>query len=285
MGTNERERMGEKPDIINYTNYRLYLADVHAMRKLADPRFSVRAFAKEAGFSSHTLMRYVLDGKRNLSKKTLLKLSLALKLTRERAEYFENLVFFNQSKTLDEKNTYYQRLLKSKQPNGLKKLEESQFRIFNTWYHSAIREMLALSSFRNSPEWIAGQLQPRIEPREAQESLKLLLESGLIKRTPNGYKTVDDAITTDDEVLPLFVRNYHLQMIEMAKKAIDSVDPEKRDISAVSFPIREADFPKLKKQIQLMRKELRHFAAEGGEGERVVQVNIQLFPLNKGTGA
>jgi uncharacterized protein (TIGR02147 family) len=285
MDTNERDRMREKPDIINYTNYRLYLADVHATRKLADPRFSVRAFAKEAGFSSHTLMRYVLDGKRNLSKKTLLKLSLALKLTRDRAEYFENLVFFNQAKTLDEKNTYYQRLLKSKRPNGLRKLEESQFRIFSTWYHSAIREMLSLASFRNSPEWIAGQLQPRIEAREAQESLQLLLESGLIKRTANGYKTVDDAITTDDEVLPLFVRNYHLQMMEMAKRAMDSVEPEQRDISSVSFAIREDDFPKLKKQIQLMRKELRHFAVESGEGERVVQVNIQLFPLNKGTGA
>ncbi len=284
MDTSQLTRMPEKPDIINYTNYRLYLADVHAARKQTDSRFSVRAFAKEAGFSSHTLMRYVLDGKRNLSKKTLLKLSMALKLTRDRAEYFENLVFFNQSKTLDEKNTYYQRLLKSEKPNGLKKLEENQFRIFSTWYHSAIREMLSLSTFRNSPEWIAGQLQPKIEPKEAQGSLKLLLEAGLIKKTANGYLAVDDAITTDDEVLPLFVRNYHLQMIEMAKKSIDSVEPERRDISAVSFAIREEDFPKLKKQIQLMRKELRHFAVEDGHGERVVQVNIQLFPLNKGKG-
>jgi uncharacterized protein (TIGR02147 family) len=270
------------PDVINYTNYRQYLSDTHAARKESDPRFSVRAFAKEAGFSSHTLLRYVLDGKRNLSKKSLLKLTLALKLPKDRAEYFENLVFFNQSKTLDEKDVYYQRLLKSGKPNGLKKLEASQFRIFNTWYHSAIREMLALGKFRNSPEWIAGQLQPKIEPREAQESLKLLLEAGLIKRTANGFRAVDDSITTDDEVLPLFVRNYHLQMMGLAMKAVDAVDPDQRDISAVSFAIREGDFPRLKKQIQLMRKELRNFAVEDGQGERVVQVNIQLFPLNRG---
>jgi uncharacterized protein (TIGR02147 family) len=282
MGTNQRDSESEKPDIINYTNYRQYLADIYAFRKTDEPRFSVRAFAKEAGFSSHTLMRYILDGKRNLSKKSLLKLILALDLNRDRTEYFENLVFFNQSKNLDEKNIYYQRLLKSQQPNGLKKLEANQFLIFKTWYHSAIREMLSLGKFRNSPEWIAGQLQPKIEPKEAQESLKLLLEAGLIKKTVNGFQAVDNSITTDDEVLPLFVRNYHLQMMEMAMQAVDTVDPEKRDISSVSFAIRETDFPKLKKQIQLMRKELRNFAVADGEGERVVQVNIQLFPLNRG---
>jgi uncharacterized protein (TIGR02147 family) len=271
------------PDIIHYTSYRQFLADVHAARKERDPRFSVRAFAKEAGFASHTLMRYVLDGKRNLSKKSLLKLVLALKLPKDRAEYFENLVFFNQSKTLEEKSVYYGRLVNSRQPDGLKKLEEGQFRIFSTWYHSAIREMLALSGFRNSPEWIAAQLQPKIEPKEARDSLKLLQEVGLVKKTANGYRAVDAAITTDDEVLPLFVRNYHLGMMEMAMKSVDSVDPDKRDISSVSFPIREADFPKLKNQLQLMRKELRNFAVPEGEGERVVQVNIQLFPLNRGT--
>jgi hypothetical protein len=31
-----------------------------------------------------------------------------------------------------------------------------------------------------------------------------------------------------------------------------------------------------------MRKELRVFAAEGKQAERVVQVNIQLFPLSRG---
>jgi hypothetical protein len=31
-----------------------------------------------------------------------------------------------------------------------------------------------------------------------------------------------------------------------------------------------------------MRKELRAFAAEPGAGDRIVQVNMQMFPLTKG---
>ncbi len=271
-----------EPDLLHYTDYRRYLADYHGWRKQGDPGFSLRRFAKEIGFSSHTLLRYVLEGERNLSKRTLVKISLALGLSGPRAEFFENLVFFNQSATLQEKDHFYQKLLAADKSRGMKKMEARQFEVLKSWYHIAIRELLNLASFRPSPEWIARNLLPPIEPKEARDSLKTLLESGLIRRTANGYRPVDDAITTDDETMALFVRNYHLEMLELAKRSLDTVPPEQRDISSVCMTIREADLPKLKKQIQLMRKELREFAAEGKQAERVVQVNIQLFPLSQG---
>jgi uncharacterized protein (TIGR02147 family) len=164
----------------------------------------------------------------------------------------------------------------------MKKMEARQFEVLKTWYHTAIREMLNLGSFKPDPAWIAKTLLPPIEPREARESLKLLTGSGLVRRTANGYSAVNDAITTDDETMALFVRNYHLEMLELAKHSIDAVPPDQRDISSVCMTIREADLPKLKKQIQLMRKELRVFAAKGKQAERVVQINIQLFPLSQG---
>lgn len=271
-----------EPDLLHYTDYRLYLADYHRWRKRADERFSLRRFAKEIGFSNHTLLRYVLEGQRNLSKRTLTKIALALGMQGPRAEFFENLVFFNQAGTLQEKDHFYRKLLASDKSRGLKKMEARQFEVLKTWYHIAIRELLNLGSFRPSPEWIAKALLPPIEPREAKESLKTLLESGLVRRTANGYRAAHDAITTDDETMAVFVRNYHLEMLELAKRSIDAVPPEERDISSVCMTIREADFPKLKKQIQLMRKELRVFAAEGKQAERLVQVNIQLFPLSQG---
>ncbi|MDB5106001.1 MAG: hypothetical protein JWP91_3690 [Fibrobacteres bacterium] len=270
------------PDLLHYSDYRLYLANYHSWRKQGDPRFSLRRFAKEIGFSSHTHLRYVLAGQRNLTKRTLIKLTLALGLSGPRAEFFENLVFFNQAGTLQEKDHFYQKLLAADKTRGMKKMEYSQFEVLKTWYHTAIRELLNLGTFKPNPEWIARTLLPPIAPKEARDSLKLLLESGLIRRTANGYRAVNDAITTDDETTALFVRNYHLEMLELAKRSLDTVAPEQRDISSVCMTIREADFGKLKKQIQLMRKELRVFAVEGKQAERVVQVNIQLFPLSQG---
>ena len=69
---------------------------------------------------------------------------------------------------------------------------------------------------------------------------------------------------------------------EGAHHRTDEVPMRERDISSVTFAIKESELPNLKKQLQLMRKELRAFAAAPGTADRVVQVNMQMFPLSKG---
>src|SRR5689334_20356290 len=56
------------PDILAYTNYREYLRDFIAFQKSVNRRFSLREFARRSSFSSHSYLKYILDGKRNLSK-------------------------------------------------------------------------------------------------------------------------------------------------------------------------------------------------------------------------
>lgn len=270
------------PDLLNYTNYRQFLQDYYQSQKQINPKFSLRYLARKANFPSHGLLNYLMEGKRNLSKKTLVKLSQALGFDKERSEYFENLVFFNQAPNLEEKNFYYEKLVKSPAKSTFRKLEASQLQIFRKWYNIVIREMLNLKGFRNNPAWITGQLLPRVETYEVEESIAMLLTSGIIKKTANGYRPADPDITTDDEVKSFLVKNYHAQMLKIAGWAQDEVPGKERDISSVCFSIKESELPNLKKQVQLMRKELRNFAAADGEGERIVQVNIQLFPLSKG---
>ncbi len=269
------------PDLFLYTNYRQYLLDFYHARKQSDPKFSLRIFASLAQFPSHGLLKYLMEGKRNLSKKTLLRLVPALGFNKDQAHYFENLVFFNQAKTLEEKNLFYERLVEGAAFSTFKKIDASQLQLFRKWHSVAVREMLQLKYFRNSPAWIASQLLPKVESQDVQESLEMLLATRLIKKTPNGYKPTDPDITTNDEVRSFLVKSYHAQMMKLAAWAQQEVPGSDRDISSVCFSIKASQFPALKKQLQLMRKELRSFAAPEGEGERVVQVNIQLFPLTQ----
>ncbi|MEO7957939.1 MAG: TIGR02147 family protein [Fibrobacteria bacterium] len=270
------------PDLYQYTNYRLYLQDYYQSQKIANPDFSLRYFAKQAKFPSHGLLSYLMEGKRNLGKKTLDKLATALDLRKDQAQYFENLVFFNQARSIDEKTFYYERLLRSPVKSSFRKLETSQLQIFRRWYNIAIRELLNLKEFRNNPNWISERLLPKVEHYEVKESLEMLLAQGLIKKTANGFKAADPDITTDDEVKSFLVKNYHLQMLKIAAWAQEEVPSMDRDISSVCMAIKESELPNLKKHLQLMRKELRSFRAEDGTGERIIQVNIQLFPLSRG---
>jgi uncharacterized protein (TIGR02147 family) len=270
------------PNLFNYSNYRQYLRDYYDYQKDQNPNFSIRYFAKKANFPSHGLINYLMEGKRNLSKKTLVKLTIGLGLNKEQSQFFENLVFFNQAKSLEEKNFFYERLIKSPGKTTFRKLETSQLQIFRKWYTVVLREMLNLKGFRNNSAWIAAQMLPKVEDYEIQDALELLLTSGLIKRTPNGYKAADTDITTDDEVKSFLVKGYHDQMLKLSAWAQDDVPAKERDISSVCLAVKESELPNLKKQLQLMRKELRSFAAENRDGERIVQVNIQMFPVTKG---
>ena len=271
-----------EPDVLQYTNYRVYLRDYYEFKKKTVPAFSLRFFAEKAGLSSHAHLKLTIDGKRNITKNTVVKLIHGLGLQNQRAAYFESLVFFNQAQTDADKQVYYAQLLKASPRSKLHKMEEAQFRIFREWHHSAILEMVALKDFRPIPDWISKRLGGLVTPAQVTESLKLLVELGLLVKTANGFRQRDPLITTDDEVQDMMVKMYHLQMLKLSATMLSDLPAKQRDVSALTFSIRREDFPNLKKHLQLMRKELLDFSAKAGEAEDVVQINIQLYPLTRG---
>ena len=271
-----------EPDVLQYTNYRVYLRDYYEFKKKTVPAFSLRFFAEKAGLSSHAHLKLTIDGKRNITKNTVVKLIHGLGLDGQRVAYFESLVFFNQAQTDADKQVYYAQLLKASPRSKLHKMDAAQFRIFREWHHSAILEMVALKDFRPIPDWISKRLGGLITPAQVTESLKLLVELGLLVKTANGYRQRDPLITTDDEVQDMMVKMYHLQMLKLSADMLSALPGSQRDVSALTFSIKREDFPNLKKHLQLMRKELLDFSAKAGEGEDVVQINIQLYPLTRG---
>ena len=271
-----------EPDVLQYTNFRVYLRDYYEYKKKTQPSFSLRFFAEKAGLSSHAHLKLTIDGKRNITKGTVLKLIQGLGLEKQRAAYFESLVFFNQAQNDTEKQIYYAQLIQASPRSKLHKMDQAQLRIFREWHHSVILEMVALKGFRPIPDWVSKRLMGKVTPAQVQETFNLLLELGLLVKTANGFRQRDPMITTDDEVQDLMVKQYHQQMLRVSGDMLSELASQDRDFSALTFSIRRKDFPNLKKQIQLMRKELLDFSADAGEGDDVVQVNIQLFPLTRG---
>ncbi|HHX14997.1 MAG TPA: TIGR02147 family protein [Fibrobacter sp.] len=272
----------KEPDILQYTNYRIYLRDYYDYKKKTSSAFSLRFFAEKAGLSSHAHLKLAIDGKRNITKNTVVKLVLGIGLDTRRASYFESLVFFNQAKKDKERQIYYAQLLAASPRSKLRTLEKTQFRIFREWYHSAILEMTSIKSFKPAPEWISKHIMGDLSAAQAAESLKLLLDLELIVKTANGFRAKNPLLTTDDEVQDILVKLYHNQMLKLSANALSELSGDQRDFSAVTFAIKRTDFPALKKHLQLMRKELLDFSASSGEAEDIVQVNIQLFPLTRG---
>lgn len=281
MENGEKKNLVE-PDVLQYTNYRVYLRDYYEFKKKTTSAFSLRFFAEKAGLSSHAHLKLAIDGKRNITKNTATKLIHGLGLENQRAAYFESLVFFNQAQTDEDKKIYYAQLVKASPRSKLHKMDKAQLRIFKEWHHSAILEMVGLKDFRPIPDQISKRLRGLVTPSQVTESLNLLLELGLLVKTANGYRQSNPLITTDDEVQDMMVKLYHFQMLKLSSSMLSDLPGNERDVSALTFGIKRSDFVNLKKHLQLMRKELLDFSAKAGEAEDVVQINIQLFPLTRG---
>ena len=88
-------------EIYDYSDYRQFLKDYYESHKAVNPNFSFRYLAQKAGINSSGYYKLVIDGKRNLTRATILKTCAALKLDDREAEYFENLVLFNHARVVE----------------------------------------------------------------------------------------------------------------------------------------------------------------------------------------
>ena len=77
--------------VMEYTSYRVYIRDYYAERK-ERCGFTWRDFAKSAGFSSAIFLKYVCEGKKNLSRSGAKAVALAMGLTGFDNAYFQVIV-------------------------------------------------------------------------------------------------------------------------------------------------------------------------------------------------
>ncbi|MDO8520020.1 MAG: TIGR02147 family protein, partial [Deltaproteobacteria bacterium] len=201
-------------DLFRYLDYRRFLKDWHAGAKKSRS-FSFRSFSQKAGFGSPSFFKLVMEGKRNLTEKSLAKFVTGLGLNRQEQEFFRNLVFFNQSQTHVEKDFYYQHLLRSKKFSEQKPIEKQQYEYYSTWYHPVIRELAVAASFDGTPEWLSNRIYPTVTPAQAEKSLSLLAGLGFIRKNKAGkWEQASVVVSTGAELASLVVHNYHKSLLE-----------------------------------------------------------------------
>ncbi|MEO6096226.1 MAG: TIGR02147 family protein [Fibrobacteria bacterium] len=270
------------PNLYQYSDYRLFLKDAYAMNKTKQASFSYRYLALKGGINSSAFFKYLFEGKRNLTKGSLLKTCLAFGLKDKEAEYFEHLVFFNQAKTIKEKNLYFDRLTKLRGLYDVKRVEESQFAFYSQWYHSAIRELLSIVKPSGDAKGLAHSLLPSITPKQAEESVELLQRLGFIHKDAQGkWRQRDPVLTTGNPITSQVVIQFQLKMLDLAREAYDRSLPEERLMSSTTLAVSESAVDLFKKRIRQFRSELLEMARVEEAPERVYQLNLNFFPTSR----
>lgn len=269
----------EGPQILQYLDYRDYIRDYCAHQKSVDAGFSQRNFAKDAGLplSSSSLLPAILKGRRNLSQSLRIKFGKAMGLGEREYRYFDLLVQFNQAKGMTEKNHFFSQLAKFRSSRA-HIVGETQYRFFSKWYYSAVWNFFGIEQKQRHPGIIASRIFPPITPSQAEESIRLLLDLGLIRKTASGYTVTDKHLYTEKDVQAMAAKQHIQELTGMAMQVFDTVPPERRQYNALMFSISEEGFQAVKDRIRSFQEELREIIDRDGKEDRIYSLTMQLFP-------
>ncbi|NLE02555.1 MAG: TIGR02147 family protein, partial [Fibrobacter sp.] len=175
--------------IENYDNYRDFLKDYFQDRKKRFPYFSNRYFCQKSGIKSPSLFQEVVEGKRNLTQKTIAAFIKGMDLTDRDAAFFTILVHLNQAKTSQERDFYLSQLKNLKQKVQVEVVPADHYEYYSRWYNPAIRELCCIVKWNDDYELLGSLLQPPLKAKDAKESVELLLRLGFLTKDESGNFT------------------------------------------------------------------------------------------------
>lgn len=263
-----------------YADYRSYLKDWYKHRQQIDGKLSYRRLAQDIGFKSPGHFSLIVNGKANLSLKILDRFIRYLGLNKKESEYFQTLVLYNQAKGLDDKTRYFDRLLSFRQFR-FRSISASQYEFYEKWYYSAVREVLAVHTFKGDFKALGKAIEPPITAEEARKSIETLKRLGMINRDAQGaYHRVDPVISSGTETPTIAVQSLLVQSLDLAKHALDSIPREERILSTATVSVSRQTFEEIREEVRALRKRILEAAQKDPKPDRIYQFQFHVFPMS-----
>lgn len=282
------------PRLSAYTDYREYLRDFY-LYKREETRSSIRPysyahFSAAADIKSPNYLKLIIEAQRNLSSSMIRKFAKALQLGKEEQEEFTALVKYSQAKDPLERNQHLKELAEIRVRQQIKSgqiKEESWSRIpsWVTWVLYALADQKGVDFTVDS---LKDLMRGKASPDEIKKSLGRLFDNGELVKTPSGeIKKGRPLMLGGNEDIPVaLVRKLQSELIYLALESLFQDQPTDREFGAITLALTEKEFEHLKFELRQVRKRLfKDFTAQRQRqpGDRVFQLNIQLFPVTQGS--
>lgn len=236
-----------------------YLIQEFEKRSGLNPKYSLRAFARDLNIHSGTLSG-ILNQRRAVGAKVLKHILKSLPLT------------------TSERRKILSEIIAGKELNSTVPplLDEETLAIVQDWEHFAILAFLQLKNKKHSAGEISRDFN--LDPARTLRVLNNLEKAGLLSREGNKIVSQQKSLMTSRGIPSPALREAHRQYIDKAKESLEKVGVQERDITGTTMAISSKNLPKAKELIQQFRSDLSELL-EHGTPDEVYRLNIQLFPL------
>jgi len=268
--------VSQKVFIFNYLDYRKFIRDsfLHFQREKG---FSTRSFNQKAGIGSPSYLKSIVDGKRNISRITIRKLAMAFELSHNETLFFEKLVEFNHAVTTDDRNKAYQQLLKFKGYQQVRMTAKAEYDFFSKSELPILLEAIGTLWTNKSEKQMADALG--LSTEKVKQAIRALEELKFLERKGTQWSRTEMYLETPAEAHNLNLRNYHQEMLERAKRALEDLPSEQRDFQSLLISVSAEKFQEMKKRTQEFVREMASVYGQEIKPTKVCQMSLQFFPI------
>lgn len=253
------------------TNFQNYLRTELSQRCEKNPLYSLRAFSLALGISPGVLSA-IINGRRPLTLKKAIQLTERLEMDPAEQKVFLESV----QEEISRRKGKITKITKKTNP-----LDLEIYKLISDWYYITILEMTNLPYFKESPQWIAGQLG--ISATEAKLALDSLEKYGLLERVDGRLKANKEQLRLPDmyTVTSAARRKKQKQIRQKAIESIENDSIETRCMTSMTMCIDPDLLPEARKMIEEFNENLRHYL-ESKSKKQVYVLEVGLFPIQKG---
>lgn len=278
------------PLVSDYMDYRKYLADWFAARRQqtrGDLRpYNYPMFSAAADIKSPNYLKMIIDGRRNLSDDMIGKFARALGLNKEQAEEFRHMVHSSQDGDPAARNEALRSLSEMRVERKLKsgEIDRKTWEKIPNWVAWVLYAMVDQEGASFDLPSLKILLRGKASEHDIEEALNGLLASGELTRDEKTGMIMRSRhlIESPEDVPVALIRKLQAQLMLLGLESLYQDAATEREFGTLTLSMTKAEFEEVKFKLRQMRKSIHKdnaIARTKEKGERVYQLNIQLFPV------
>jgi uncharacterized protein (TIGR02147 family) len=273
--------MQSSVDVFSFSDHRSYLKSVLAAEKARHPGFKLQTLAERAGFRSPSTISMILNGRRRLTPAAAEKIAEALALQGRRRKFFMALVRLGAARNEDDRTLAREAIYELQGTFKQTLLDLRQYRFLSHWYYPVLYVMVGMKRVRWNPEWLAAKIGRGVSIEQIKVAIADMMGLNLIKHEGGVFAKGAIALNTADDIKGTAIFRYHRQMADLAAQSLE-LPFDEREFNGVTIALPKEQLKVVKNKIRAFRAELNEYLSRyEADGERIYQINFQIFPLTQ----
>ncbi|KMQ50438.1 hypothetical protein CHISP_2685 [Chitinispirillum alkaliphilum] len=266
--------------LFTYEEYSDYLRDWYDYAK----RFgmSQKEFLERAGIKSRSFLCDVISKRKKIGSRHVDGFVVALDLRGDETEYFRLLVEKENCNDHGKKRELFESLADLRKKNLRTMLASKELEYFASWRYPVIREYVSCRGGVSDAREISDALvNLQLTTSDVKKALTKLKKWNMVRQdsSTGWYYPVQDSVVSYKDMPHPVVNDVKRSLIEASIHAMESTDKEKRHITMALKGVDESSYKKMCQKIDELRQLFLESENDTGEADRIVSLNVQLFPV------